>query len=435
MFVLFSYRKQTSDLKNKLSIIAISLIMVSYISLAICWHGKNWHKGNRIMTWDALGYYMYLPATFIYHDLHGIEWLKKADEKYKLSGGTLYQAMELPEGNYTNKYLGGVAVLQAPFFGIAHWYTGYTPYPRDGFSFPYQFAIFIAAMFWCCIGLIYIRKTLLFYFNDRVAALTLISLGLCSNLVQYAGIDLAMSHIYIFPLYALLIWHTHLWYRKPGLNTAFFIGWLCGMASICRPTEAISIFIPVLWAYGTKENGLGKIIRQYKTHIAILVLGGLCGLLPQLIYWKYTTGHLIFDVGSKWQFLNPWFRVIIGPEKGWLLYTPVAIGMLAGLFLMKGQVYQKAILTFCLLNIWIIIAWSDWQYGASYSTRALVQSYPVFAIPLACVWSKVRKTKVYLISGILLLALTGLNIYQLRIYNSGTGSHFSPLLHFYSGIR
>jgi len=61
-------------------------------------------------------------------------------------------------------------------------------------------------------------------------------------------------------------------------------------------------------------------------------------------------------------FLNPWFRVLFGPEKGWFLYTPISIMMLAGLFLIKKYPFQKSVITFCLLNIWIIIAWSDWRY-------------------------------------------------------------------------
>jgi hypothetical protein len=136
----------------------------------------------------------------------------------------------------------------------------------------------------------------------------------------------------------------------------------------------------------------------------------------------------MYDVGSKWYFLNPWFRVLFGPEKGWFLYTPISIMMVAGLFLIKKYPFQKSVITFCLLNIWIIIAWSDWRYGGSYATRALVQSYPVFALALASFVQQMvhhKKQKLLYIIGI---AFALLNFYQLQIYNSGVSESFSPLL-------
>jgi hypothetical protein len=134
-------------------------------------------------------------------------------------------------------------------------------------------------------------------------------------------------------------------------------------------------------------------------------------------------------VGSKWFFLNPWWRVLFGPEKGWFLYTPIALVMVAGFFFMKKYPFRKAVLTFCLLNIWIIISWSDWKYGASYSTRALTQSYPVFALALACVidrwfsWSRLK----WLLP-VIGVGLIFLNFYQMDIYNQGILESFSPLL-------
>ena len=50
---------------------------------------------------------------------------------------------------------------------------------------------------------------------------------------------------------------------------------------------------------------------------------------------------------------------------------------------MKDRPYRKSVLWFCIINIWIIISWNNWRYGGSYSTRALVQSYPVFALAFA----------------------------------------------------
>ena len=41
---------------------------------------------------DSSYYYLYLPATFIYHDTRELKWLPEIDKKYNVTGGKLYQA-------------------------------------------------------------------------------------------------------------------------------------------------------------------------------------------------------------------------------------------------------------------------------------------------------------------------------------------------------
>jgi hypothetical protein len=44
--------------------------------------------------WDALGYYQYLPAIFIYEDITRQDWLGPIDSTYHVVGtGGLYQVM------------------------------------------------------------------------------------------------------------------------------------------------------------------------------------------------------------------------------------------------------------------------------------------------------------------------------------------------------
>jgi hypothetical protein len=416
-------------MKNKISFFSLFIILFLFISFRIA-HTQN---NCNVTTWDAFGYYMYLPSTFIYHDTKELKWIPEVDSAYHVTGGNLYQAIQLKTENkntFTNKYLSGVAIMQSPFFFCGHIIAKLVDEPQDGFSGPYQYAIMFAAIFWCFLGFIFLRKVLLRYFTDQVTAITLILLAGASNLIQYASVESGMSHAYIFPLYALVVWYTIKWHEESKGSSAFMIGLICGLAVISRPTELLIIFIPILWNTQNKEERTAKwkLVFENKQHIYLGCLGCLLAISPQLLYWKYTTGSLIYDVGSKWYFLNPWFRVLFGPEKGWFLYTPVAVLMITGFFFMKNQPFKRSVLTFCLLNIWIIISWSDWKYGASYSTRALTQSYPVFALPLACIIAYFMETKkYYLIYGISILLMI-LNFYQLAIYNQSILENFSPFL-------
>lgn len=376
-------------------------------------------NGYNATTWDAFGYYAYLPSTFIYKDVKTMSWYPEIEKKYHVSGGYLYQADTLENGNLAFKYLGGVAVMQSPFFLIGHGIAHATDAPEDGFSWPYQYAIIWGAICWFVIGLLFLRKVLLHFFSESITSITLLLIVLATNLLQYISIDGAMSHAFIFPLYSLLLWMTIKWHDQPKWKYLFAMGVVIGLATISRPTELVMIFIPLLWKWERIELAPSKwrFLWQRKWMIALIILSVLIGMFPQLLYWKIATGSWIYNVGSKWFFLNPWWRVLIGFEKGWFIYTPVTIFMFLGLFMMKGKAYGKAILTFGLINLWIIISWSDWRYGASYSTRALTQSYPVYAIALAAFLSRFFVAKKRLLIGSIGLYLIFVNGVQLWQYN------------------
>ncbi len=391
-------------------------------------HGEG--QPLMLTDWDAFGYYAYLPAILIYHDYKDLKWAPQVDEKYHVVGGELYQAQQTENGNYAFKYFGGVAWMQLPFFAIAHWLAGQNGYPQDGFSAPYQWAVAIAALFYAMLGLFVLRRVLSRFFNDATIAITLLLVVLATNFMQYAAVDGGQSHVYIFPLYALMILATMQWHKRPTGVWAFAIGYIIGLATMCRPTEAIMLFIPLMWDTHTKEAAKAKwaMVKANKTHIGMAALAGLLGVLPQLLYWKSATNSWVYDVGSAWDFLTPHLRVLFGWEKGWFIYTPVTVFFIVGMLYMRKYPFRKSVLWFCLLNIYIIIAWRDWQYGGSYSTRALMQSYPVFALPLAAFVSHIQNKKWrwgFYVLGIYFIAV---NLFQLEQYSK-------TILHFYDMNR
>jgi hypothetical protein len=406
-------------MKNKYSLLAcfiISLVIISYR-----FSPPRYDKDAPLVvtTWDALGYYIYLPSIFIYNDFKELEWFPEIDEKYDLSGGKLYQAMRSKNGNYAFKYLGGVAIMEGPFFFAGHFIASISDFPTDGFSPPYQLAIAFGAILYFILALLLLRIILLKYFDDLVTTLTLLLLILASNIIQYVSVDGAMSHSYIFPLYVLILYFTIKWHEKPSILWASLIGAVIGLASISRPTEAVMLFIPLLWNTHTKESSAEKwrMVKQYRTHLIFVALFGFIAVLPQLIYWKLATGSFVYDVGSKWEFLTPHFRVLFGWEIGWFIYTPITLFFIIGMFFIKKFPFRYSVITFCLLNIYIIIAWSDWRYGASYSCRALSQSYPVFALPLAAFINRFRKNKWSYVFYGLGAYLIFVNLFQIRQYN------------------
>lgn len=417
------YKKSLFSLTSIVFVLSISII------IRFCYWKNNTTNGYNATSWDALGYYIYQPGFLIYNDVKDLHWLPKIDSIYHVTGGKLYQANKKSNGNYVFKYFGGISFMQIPFFYIGHTIAKIKNVNQDGFSWPYQYSIMLGAIFWFFIGLLFLRNVMLNFFSDTITGLTILLLFLATNLPQYISIDGAMSHSWIFPMYCFMLWLTYRWHIKPSLIIAFFIGLICGIATISRPTELIILFIPLFWNCQTKEFSKQKwlLVKQNLRHVYVVIFAAFIGILPQLLYWKYTTGNFIFNVGSKWCFLTPWFRVLFGFYSGWLIYTPITLIFIIGFWFMKNQPFKKSVITFSLLNIWIILSWWDWKYGVSYSVRALSQGSPVYALALASFLTNQyfgkRKFWILLIAVILIF----INFYQIKIYNSGIYNNFSVI--------
>jgi hypothetical protein len=365
--------------------------------------------------WDALGYYLYTPALLLHGDPAKLEWYTAVDSTYHFQGNSgFYQFSKLTNGNRVGKYFSGVAIMQSPFFLLAHFAAPILGYPADGFSLPYQLAVALAALIYSAITLFLLRRLLLRYFDDSIVAFSLLLTFGASNFLQYVSVDAGQVHIYALFWYAAMLVVSERFYSAPSIRGAALIGFIAGMATLCRPTEAIIILIPIFWGFQTQTVCANRsIILQRKSLWLVAVAAGLITITPQLCYWKHCTGNWVYDVGSKWDFLQPHLKVLWGWEKGWFIYTPVSVLFLIGLFLMKKYPFRRAAQLYFLLNIWIVCAWSDWRYGGGFSARALVQCLPIASLCTA-VFVQALSPLFRVVS---VLVLVPLNLFQIEQYN------------------
>jgi hypothetical protein len=189
----------------------ISLLAVALVSVVLLWTRIEYSELRgwtlmKVTTWDAFGYYQYLPAVFIYHDIEHQDWVAGIDSSYQVIGtGGLYQLMDLENGNRAMKYLCGVAIMEVPFFFIGHWVAGATGQTTDGFSPHYQWSIALAPIIYCILGLLLLRRVLLRWYADRTVALVIVLLVLATNAIQYISVDGAQTHGFLFALYCLML--------------------------------------------------------------------------------------------------------------------------------------------------------------------------------------------------------------------------------------
>ncbi|HMO41273.1 MAG TPA: hypothetical protein PKC76_18060 [Saprospiraceae bacterium] len=380
-------------MKNPYSLWGLLFCYVILFAAAFLYYPK-WQqtRTEATISWDVAGYYTYLPAFFIYHDAKQLNFMPDVIERYYPVPNMEQLAFRHTGGNYVMKYPAGQALQWTPFFAAAHWYAKNTDYTTDGYSAPYQFMISIGSLLIAFLGLWLMRWVLLRYFNDRVAALSLIFLVLGTNYLDYASINGAMTHNNLFTIYAALIYFTLQFYDKPTFARALGIGLLVGLAGLTRPTELISAMIPVLWGLQAPwQKSILERLMFFKKHLPKLLIAVLaCALVGsiQLMYWKYAAGEWIVysyqDQGFSW--LRPHLKNgLFSYRSGWLVYTPIMIFALVGfipLYKKQAGIFWTALL-FCSLFIYIAFAWDIWWYGGSLGQRTMVQCYPMLLFPFA----------------------------------------------------
>ena len=353
------------------------------------------------LSWDVSGYYMYLPAFFIYRDLKKCHFQREILEKYIPTPNFQQAFIHEPSGNYVMKYSVGQAMVFSPFFALAHlWALGDPKYPPDGFSLPYQFMISIGMLFITAIGLLFLSKSLHYYFDELSVSLTILSLAIGTNYLNYSAIDGAMTHNSLFAIYAILIYLCIQFYRKPSIYLSAGIGICVGLAALIRPTEIISCLIPLLWGVNLLNvDSISKRLSFLKVNwinlITAIIICLSIGAI-QLIYWKYVSGEWIVysyqDQGFSW--LSPHIMdCLFSYKSGWLIYSPLMSLALLGfipLYYNRRHLFF-GVFIFAFLFMYIAFSWDVWWYGGSLGQRAMVQCYPILAFSLCALFDVIIK--------------------------------------------
>lgn len=380
---------------------------------------------SNILSWDTFGYHLYLPATFLHHDpgVRDPAWVHEAIDTYH-GTGSLYQLSKLPDDErWVMKYPMGMAILWSPFFVAGHLVAGSSGAPQDGFSAPYQWALAIAGLIYVLIGLLLLRKVLRSYFSESVSAATLALIATGTNFFHQSIYNTGMPHVFLFTLGAGVLWHSVKWYRMRRRRDAWILGLLLGLIVVSRPSEVVWVFIPLLIGLFEMRSWRDQVRMLWQKRQHVFLMAGVASLVcfPQLVYWKWMTGHWLYmsynNPGEGFEFLHPYvWEVLFSFRKGWYIYTPVMLVASVGLLLLRRHVAEMrwAVIVFFALNLYVVSSWSCWWYADSFGSRALVQCYPVMALPLGAVLCWLAQQRIWARVGgaALLLALVVLNLFQ-----------------------
>lgn len=342
---------------------------------------------------DSMGYYVYLPATFIYHNLQDMDWLPLEDSLgesvYKYVGEMKAYGLAIGQEHWVNQYTYGIALMEMPFFLGAHLYEKLLGKQASGYSMTYNNAIIFSSFFYALLGLWLVFLIIRRQFGVVNAAITVSLILLGTNLFWFTFWQGGMSHTPLFFLYALLIYLTIKVHETPRRKTFLLIGFVIGLVTVIRPTDLLTLLIPLLYNVYNKETLRQKLelIKKNASSILLAAIVFFLPIIPQLLYWKLTAGEFIYYSYGEQSFdwANP--KIVEGLfyfKNGWLPYAPVMFFALAGIFLFaKTKKWAAVILTLLPAYIYIIYSWWCYNYINGFGSRPMIHLYPLLAIPLA----------------------------------------------------
>ncbi len=398
-----------------------------FIGLVILWaiinttFKKDYKTG--IIEADGKGYYAYLPAVFIYHDLN-FGFFDQVEKNTYYNPNLYYEYRRTDNAKTVDKYYVGTAICLAPFFLAGHVITLIKGFPADGYSYYYTLMVHLGALFYFMLGLLGLRRLLrTFGIGETIIALTLFAIVFGTNLFYYVVTEFSMSHVYSFTAITWFSLMIRKYFTNPKNKYLFYSALLLGFITLIRPINILIVLaIPFLADNPDRFMSGIKSILTKKWILLLSVSGFVVLVFIQLLIYKISTGSFIVYSYQEegFNFLNPQiWNFLFSYRKGMFVYTPILLLSLGGLIYLfrKNRFQFYTLLGFLIILVYVFSSWHMWFYGGSFSQRVMIEYYAFFSILLAKTLQETRKkpVKKLFVSMILLLVIVcQIQTYQYR---------------------
>ena len=394
----------------------ILVVLYLFLFLGLKSPERSW---DRIINSDGKGYYAYLPAVFIYHDLE-FKFVEQYEYQYYPSNKAAFKEFRNEiDGQRVNKYFPGLALVWLPFFLFGHAMAWLEVFPRDGYSMPYQYAIALSALLFLWMGCRWTMKLLQkFKSDERTAAFLTFVIALGTNLPFFTIVEPSMTHVYSFALiagfslFAYKFFHEYhpKWFVKSCV--------LLTLITLIRPTNALIILL-IPFLAGDRETFTGSFRRVAADRWALIrgiVQVTILLLVPVILWYLQTGKFIVYTYGSeKLHLLKPhFFSILFSFNRGWFLYTPVAFLSIFGLIgvFRENRLRFYWLTGFLLIFIYVASCWWVWNYASKCGQRVFIDLYVVIALLLLFLLRSIPKKILTISLTVLLFLLVSLNLMQ-----------------------
>jgi hypothetical protein len=401
---------------SNLVIVTIGIVSIIFF-LSFKWVNNQWHYN---IASDGKGYYVYLPAAFIYHDF-SFKFTEQTEAKNYV-GDVQPSVATLANGQKLNKYFVGEALLLLPFFFVACLISYFLGFPIDGYSFVFQASVSVAAVFYAILGLWQLKR-LLVYVNvsDSLIGFIILLVFGGSTVLHYTWMEPSMSHVYsFFALTAFIATAADfIILKKSKYLLLLFL--LLGIICLIRPVNVlIVLFLPFLllllgrkfsWTFFSDKK---RILIGLIIFIAMICIQFLMYRLQVGRWWVWAYAREGFNF-----FDAHFFEFLFSFRKGWIIYSPIVlISFLTALFYWrKNSLLMMAFFAPFIVIIYVASSWHDWAYGASFGSRPMTEFISIVIIPMAIALSRINnyKTKALMVfAAWCFLLLNGIQTYQIN---------------------
>jgi len=341
---------------------------------------------------DGVGYYAYLPAFFIDHDLS----MSTLARRQFAGAIPLYTGIGpyRNSGKYLDKYPIGVAMLISPFFlaaDLACVLFG-PPGSRTGFTMPYQVASVAAGACYACAGLFLLYSALRRMFDPLAAIAALLLITYATNVFHYASYDAIYSHVFSFFLVCALL---AVLFGGIEIHLSLLLaGLIFSLIVFTRPSNLIFgiLFVPFLLK---RAAFYAASFSTAATCLSCFLLGVLPVSMLQLLYWHHISGSwIIYSYGAEgFDWLSSHLgEFLFSLQRGLFLWEPLVPLALIGLIAVPTELlwFRTAILAIVAVQIYLCASWRPWYFGAGFEVRPFVEMMPLLAFPLAAVATRIR---------------------------------------------
>ncbi|RMG66129.1 MAG: hypothetical protein D6722_15395 [Bacteroidetes bacterium] len=383
----------------------------------IRWHGEHW---KLIIRSDGKGYYAYLPAVLIHHDVNfGFFDQLEADTYYHSHTFQDYRYQH--EGHTVNQYFMGVAVLQTPFFLMGHLLTRLSGGSADGYSRLYYYAFHLGAIFFTLLGAWYTVQILRDQgITDAHTSLVLLAFIFGTNVFYYVVCEPGMSHIYSWATIAGFARASSRYLSQKGPRWLIQAGLWLGLSILLRPVNGLVVLsLPFLAGTLPALKKAWRGLREDRVSFGVAILAAAAiPSLQFLMYYLQTGTPWVYAYGSAgFNWGDPhFFDILFSYRKGLFIYTPLCLLSLVGLWVwqQKSRFAALSWLGFMGVVVYVLSAWAFWDYGGSFSSRPFIDYYVFFAMALAAALAGLKQgwPRISYLTGIVLLTL----ICQIQTY-------------------
>jgi hypothetical protein len=363
---------------------------------------------NPLVHGDGVGYYAYLRAPLIQHNLRFEEDWRHANRGFAEArvgpDNQLHADQYTTTGRLGNLFTVGPAILWTPFFLLAHLVVLASNalganIPADGFSLPYRiFVAFGTAVYGFCgllISYLLARK----YLESLWALLATVAVWAGSSLPVYMYFNPFWSHAHSAFIVALFLWY---WDRTRANRTWaqwLLLGVISGLMVDVYFVNGVFLSIPLIecvagYVRQIQSHDRSASLRQLAQNVLYLATFAVL-ILPTLVTRKIVFGGML-RLGAysvlPWNWHAPfWSSVLFSADHGLLSWTPLLGVALVGLFLPYAPVkpIQGYLAVATIAFYYVISCYPYWDGLASYGNRFFISLTPIFIFGLATLMQRV----------------------------------------------